>query len=183
MIHVMPRRSRFAASTRRKEDRHANMANSDVASSSISGPAAVFPGRQEEGPVRQGERRHHAWISTKAKRWASSASPAAASRRWGVRSCSSTVRPTARTMYYGASRWTIWRPSTWAKTIRHAGQAACDEAGKQLEARREALEKEYDAMPDEQRRKYAKFNEVTSTRRKEANDAYPRIWRTSSAAL
>ena len=82
-----------------------------------------------------------------------------------------------RTMYYGRTLDDM-APKYMGETIRTLGKRR--EKLKQLEAKREALEKEYDAMPDG-KVKYAKFNEVEHAR-KEANDAFLDM-RTSSAAL
>ena len=72
-----------------------------------------------------------------------------------------------RTMYYGRTLDDM-APKYMGETIRTLGKRR--EKLKQLEAKREALEKEYDAMPDG-KAKYAKFNEVEHAR-KEANDAF-----------
>lgn len=72
-----------------------------------------------------------------------------------------------RTMYYGRTLDDM-APKYMGETIRTLGKRR--EKLRQLEARREALEKEYDAMPDG-KAKYAKHNEVEHAR-KEANDAF-----------
>ena len=72
-----------------------------------------------------------------------------------------------RTMYYGRTLDDM-APKYMGKTISSLSNRR--EKLKQLESKREALEKEYDAMPDG-KAKYAKFNEVEHAR-KEANDAF-----------
>ena len=72
-----------------------------------------------------------------------------------------------RTMYYGRTLDDM-APKYMGKTISSLSKRR--EKLKQLESKREALEKEYDAMPDG-KAKYAKFNEVEHAR-KEANDAF-----------
>ena len=72
-----------------------------------------------------------------------------------------------RTMYYGRTLDDM-APKYMGKTI--SSLAKRREKLQQLESKRDALEKEYDAMPDG-KAKYAKFNEVEHAR-KEANDAF-----------